>query len=242
MIYTILCDAYGRDISVNKRDCCAKLQPLPSFTEEINEYIDKAKNQQTRDERLCAYTVLFASVNQLFGVKIPKIGRTYSGKPYIDGFADNIFFNISHSDGLVAVSISDEGEIGVDIQSEVAPDRQERLENRFIPNLKLPEKSTDTDTLDSNFTTDVTKSRKINYFLCEIHNDSLEFLEIQLQDAKNEDFSTKWSYAESLIKLSGGGFADISSVDKISDNSRVELKELSINKKRFFLATAIKNK
>lgn len=54
------------------------------------------------------------------GIPPEKIGifRTEKGKPYIDG---NIYFNISHSEGTVAVIIAD-SEAGIDIEKIKTPD------------------------------------------------------------------------------------------------------------------------
>lgn len=244
MIYTIICDAYGREISVNKRDCQLTRQPLPHFenntqqpasqhqakakhhlpcfSENIQKYIDETKNEKLKNERFCAYVVLFSALKAFFDLDSQTIERASDGKPY---FPENekIFFNISHSEGVVAVTISDEGEVGVDLQQESDSSRQERLEKRFVSGLKIH-----------------TNDPKICYLLCQISNDGTEFSGIEPCDCVRDDFLAKWVYAESLIKLSGGGFKDISLVDRIAENTIIELKEFSVENKKYALSTAKK--
>lgn len=58
------------------------------------------------------------------------VSRTAAGKPYIEGAP--LHFNLSHSGDAVALAISTEGEVGVDVQLAIDPTRSERLSSRFF--------------------------------------------------------------------------------------------------------------
>lgn len=229
MIYTIISDVYGREIDVNKRDCRILRQPLPCFSREIEEYISKTSNENLKNERFCAYVSLFSALKQFFDLDSPIIKRAESGKPYLDNSPD-IYFNISHSNGVVALTISSEGQVGVDVQSETNDEKQERLEKRFLSDIKIPNQKEQT----------TTKNQKINYYISKINGESIEFCKIHLNNADPEVFTSKWTYAESIIKLTGNGFADISNVSAIAENSKTSIKKFSVDNTKFALSTSIK--
>lgn len=58
------------------------------------------------------------------------VSRTAAGKPYIEGAP--LHFNLSHSGDAVALAISTEGEVGVDVQLAIDQTRSERLSSRFF--------------------------------------------------------------------------------------------------------------
>ncbi|MBR5144420.1 MAG: hypothetical protein IKW53_05160 [Clostridia bacterium] len=133
-----------------------------------------------------------------------------------------IFINLSHSDGVVAICISDEGEVGIDIQSEIAPDRAKRLEKRFFDGLSVEKQDLD-----------------IAYFYCLIEDDEAIFERIDLSNPKNEDFTLKWSCAESVLKLIGSGFSDAGRVIELSKDCKTEVKLYS-NPKNYVISTSVK--
>jgi 4'-phosphopantetheinyl transferase len=53
------------------------------------------------------------------------------GKPYFN--QSNIRFNLSHSKGYVACCVSDEGDVGVDIEASIIPsEKAKKLANRYF--------------------------------------------------------------------------------------------------------------
>ncbi len=60
-----------------------------------------------------AYDFLEKKLKEKFNISIPEIKKGAHGKPYFE--KNGIYFNISHTDGLQAVAISD-SEVGVDIE------------------------------------------------------------------------------------------------------------------------------
>ena len=219
MIYTIICDTKNRDFShLIKEDCRIERQSIPDFPEEIREYIERAKNATIREERLAAYSTLLYSLKCLYGVENPKIVREKDGKPRL--VSHDIFFNISHSNGLVAVSLSDKCDVGVDLQSEISPEREKRISARFMSGFSpLP------------------CPLEIEYLYLE--ND--RFFTLDLPMAKGERFTERWTCFESVLKLSGDGFAAASDIVKIAQNTKTDTRVIKINNSLFSLSNSIKN-
>lgn len=133
-----------------------------------------------------------------------------------------LFISISHSDGAVAVSMSDEGEIGVDIQREISDEIAEKLNKRFIRNLN----------------TSVT-SFNANYYYCKIDDNEAQIIRIDLSDAEAYEFTSKWSLSEATLKLHGRGFGDLSRLDDLITISKTEIKKMNNGSFSFIVATSI---
>ena len=219
MIYTIICDTRKRDFShLIKEDCRIERQSIPDFPKEISEYIDRAKNSLSREERYAAYSTLLYSLKCLYAVENPKIMREKDGKPRL--VSHDIFFNISHLDGLVAVSLCDKCDIGIDLQSEISPEREERLGNRFLSGFSpLP------------------CSLEIEYLYLE--ND--RFFTLDLPMAKDDKFTEKWTSFESVLKLYGNGFGAASDAENLAQNAKTDTRVIEIENTRFYLSNSIKN-
>jgi hypothetical protein len=219
MIYTVIATLGKNRIENKNRDCRIIRQPLSLLQGELSEYVESAKNETVRAERCLAYTTLLCALKSFYNLENVRIVRNEYGKPYI---ADcGLYFNISHSDGSIAVCISDEGEVGVDIQSEIDPDRAKRLGDRFFTDLSV--KSEDID---------------IKYYFLDITSDKAKFSEITLSTA-TECFTAKWAYAESLMKLYGRGFGDVGNISELSNNARSTVKNVILNR-NYFLSVSIK--
>lgn len=132
----------------------------------------------------------------------------------------NYHVSISHSDGVIAVVISDEGEIGIDIQSVISSDRAERLKNRFFEGMSA-------------------KSEAINaeYYYCSISDSRVEFEKANVTKITEPSFTAKWVSGESILKLSGRGFGDLNSLDSLSRCSRTEI--VTLFNGRYFIATSV---
>jgi phosphopantetheinyl transferase len=219
MIYTIICDTRKRDFShLIKEDCRIERQSIPDFPEEIKEYIDRAKNSLAREERQAAYSTLLYSLRCLYGVEEPRIVREKDGKPRL--VSHDIFFNISHSDGLVAVSLSDRCDIGVDLQSEISPEKEKRLSERFLSGFSsLP------------FPLD------ISYLYLE--NDIFFILDLPISNG--EKITDKWTSFESVLKLSGDGFGTASDAHKLAQNVKTDTRVIKLDNSLFSLSNSIKN-
>lgn len=229
MIYIIVADTeYFEALmeEVIKRDCHDLWQPLSLIPNEIFSYKKNGKSEKNKSERFAAYSTLFFALFTLYEKKNLKLCRTESGKPYLEenDKASKIKISISHTDGAVAVALSDEYEIGVDIQSVIDENRVERLEKRFFQSINIKEENI---------------HQKILY-LNPYRESDIIFEEIEEVEKKISPFTRKWAYCESLMKCDGGGFASIEKISSIQKEITASTKVIEINKTPFVIATAIK--
>ncbi len=221
MIYTVISTINENRIKAENRDCRVLRQPLSLLPAEISDYINKAKNDSVRAERCLAYTTLLCALKTFYGLDGVKIYRSQEGKPCL---ADSdVHINLSHSDGTVAVCISDEGEIGIDLQSEISPEREKRLGDRYFTDLSVKNENIG-----------------VKYFFCTLSDGVAELTEIECPSYTESSFTAKWAYAESLMKLRGGGFGDIGRLPALAENSKTEIREISFDKKYVIAVSAEK--
>ena len=139
MILTVILNSEKLKNFYEGRDC-QNWQPLTLISKETLEYIKSTADEKTRIDRFAAYSLLFSLADAFFGIRIKKIGRNEFGKPYIEEFLKedkevsdgNLHFSISHSGGIVAVTLSEDAECGVDLQIMPSKDVSERLEKRLL--------------------------------------------------------------------------------------------------------------
>ena len=256
MIYTIISTTEKNKIEEN-RDCRVLRQPLSLLPKELDEFINNTKNDNLRTERYLAYTTLLSGLKEFFGIDGVLIDKNSEGKPYLvyepkkyqknedllgqytsyqknidysEKFSqektqaenkEKIHISISHSDGAVAVSISDEGEIGVDIQSKISPEKANRLSDRFFG---------DVEALDEDL--------NVKYYYGDIEDAMAIFTKINLDDADRQDYTTKWAYSESVMKLYGRGFGDLSIMRILANDSKSENK--SFKDHEWVISTSVK--
>ncbi len=225
MIYTFLADI-----------SCIEVPCTNSYLgDKVVGYIELLKNPRAKKERSCAYILLSHAVKELFG-KNPEIIWADNGKPR---FADeNIYFNISHSRDLVAVTISDRGAVGVDAEGEIDPERGRRLEMRFFSGLTFSDSHLD-----------------VKYIYSKIDSEGnvcfSEFAEAD--DGKlissdgrltmssvphSESFSARWTLYEARLKCDGGGFTSLPCLDMLLLESRADIKKIKVNSQVYYLTTA----
>lgn len=226
MIYTVISDTLGRENLIEcKKDCRLLRQSEISLPENILKYIDKSKNPGVKEERLLAYTSLFGSLKLFFDIDEPKIGRQDNGKPILLSHNErNINFNISHSDGMVAVTLSDEGEVGVDIQAEIVSGRQEQLDKRFLSDLQIK-----------------SENLSVDFYFCTLSNSTLEFRKIELRLSDGKSFFDRWTALESVLKLDGGGFGSLSFAPVLMKNVKTDIRKINLLNKSYSLSNSIKN-
>ncbi len=210
MIYTVIAD-----ISNFFAD-----PPALPLGEEVKRHIMSAKNEELRRQRCGAYLVLSEITKRLFE-KSPKIIWSENGKPKYEG--EKIYFSISHSDGAVAVSISDTANIGVDIETEIPKERAARLEARFFPGLSFSDRPID-----------------VKYIFQRLSKDGL--LTETLEDFKSvnfsESFSARWTLYEAAMKSGGGGFTSLPCLDMLLLETGADIIKTVINNNIYFVATA----
>ena len=160
-------------------------------------------------------TLLF-SLKEFFANTDPKLERNKNGKPYIKD--SNIYISLSHSDDICAVALSDEGEIGVDIQCYVDEAKAERLTKRFLSEIKPRQ-----------------DEMNIKCLYMTLTEKTALFGEICLNKDNETDFLTKWVYLESVIKAYGLSFSDISKITELKENTKTTI----FNSKNFKIAVSM---
>lgn len=227
MIYTIIAFEEKDRKKLYGENSFVLENPKELLPKEIIEYVDNTKNAKTRSERLLAYTSLFAGLKLFFNLDDFGIERGELGKPYLtlgEKEKRKIHISISHSDGVSAVTLSDEGEVGVDLQSEINKAKAERLRGRFMSEVSV-----------------VTEKLPINYYFCYVDKERaiLEKQFLSQVEGEEQNFTLKWSYSESVMKLYGGGFSDIKKLEMRDEKIRSEVAKITLEKV-FYLATSIR--
>ena len=224
MIYTVISDINNfksaRE-SAQKRDCHNQWQPLTLIPKDVISYIENSKNDEVRLERFTAYSTLFFALFELYGKKEVVLCRTDSGNPYLveNGKTSKIRISLSHSDGLAAVALSDEGDIGVDIQSEIDKSRAERLEKRFFADINIKE-----------------EIFPHKLFMLSFTEENVKLEEFKNVEAKLDGFTAKWAYCESIMKCDGGGFGSLDKIPNLQEKTKTIIYKINPNSKEFILA------
>ena len=101
------------------------------------EYLNRIANSTnlaSANESLFALSLLYELICQLprpVDTSSLIFGRSDGGKPYFRN--SDIHFNVSHSHGYVACTVSDEGEVGIDIEASiVSPERAQKIADRYF--------------------------------------------------------------------------------------------------------------
>ena len=194
------------------------------------EYSDSLSSEKFSDkswlikaERQLANLLLTIGLDKFFSVKEWDLEIDSHGKPRLVNYTYDgvIHINVSHSLGAVAVCLSDTDELGVDIQAEIEPNVQERLEKRFFKDVKV-----------SN------QPLGVRYFTL---SDDGDLSDVTLNSPNDSfDFTDKWAYSESVMKCDGSGFLVSSGVKEISKEFVTEIKKITTEKKTFSIAISTK--
>lgn len=224
MIYVVISDGLNRQSGlINKKgDCRVLRQPQSLLSTEVNEYIEKTANKITKSDRSSAYTTLFAALKLFFDAEGFDLKRTENGKPYLYSslpcYDKSISVSLSHSDSIIAVALSDEGDVGVDIECGVEKEKAERLERRFLSDI-TPEND----------------NIEIEYYYAGFKENEAVFEKIVPQCDTQVDFLSKWVFAESIIKCFGLTFSEISKINELAGKTKTHI--VSIN--NFKIATTV---
>ena len=228
------CGVFEKSI---KKTPCGKID-APKMGEEIIAHILSGKDRQVQHERCGAYLILSAIMTEMFGGML-YINREKNGKPYFDR-SSGVKFSISHSSNAVAVAISTDDCVGVDIQGEIDQNRAERLERRFFSELAISDRYAD-----------------VIYMFCVLEkNGDIEFYPLSaenkcsalknkaenfvLQNAKLTDsFSAKWTLYEATMKCDGGGFTSLPCLGMLLLETKANIKKVCINGETYYVSTVI---
>lgn len=103
---------------------------LDFLPENRREKFERLKKKRDKENCVISYLLLKKALAD-FGINNFEIEIGESGKPFLKN-NENIFFNISHTDGGVAV-VADESPVGIDIQ-DILPVREGVIERCFSEN------------------------------------------------------------------------------------------------------------
>ena len=225
MIYLIISDCFGRSkYSENKRDCLNLRQPLPNIPDNLRSYIEMAKDPLVKSERLMAYTSLLCSLKVFFNIDDPVIEKNADGKPFLKLNSSNVFFNISHSDGICVVALSDECDVGVDIQNEIDRSKALRLEERYLKDVEFNKVSI-----------------PINAFHLNVFEDCFSFCKIDLDQSLDKSFTERWTSLESVLKLNGAGFGNLSIAGRLAEKVKTDTRKIVFSNNNYYISLSIKN-
>ena len=216
MIYTVICKYESRD--------CSIWQSLSGIPENIASHIKNGRSEKTRKERALVYSALSVALKELFLIDSFTLLHTKDGKPYLECENKNPpRINISHSHSVAAVSLSDEGEVGVDIERRGDGERIKRLCERFFPGAKLEN-----------------SDLNIRYLLFSLSDGcahSLTELDEQSFMAEELDVSL-WTCCEAIMKCDGRGFGAAGKISKLVSTHKTETKTIKIDEEIFSVSTA----
>jgi phosphopantetheinyl transferase len=186
--------------------------------------IKETKNEQRYKERLAAYSLLS------FAVGGESISFSESGKPYLcDG---GKFISLSHTSGACAVAVSNEGEVGVDIElyCEESERRAESAASRFFPAVCVNPSEL------SVLPGDAVKIHFMTLSECGISEEKENLVTV----AKNQSSLYTWVSAEAILKADGRGLCAAACVEKIQKRSKIfATSAVKIEENLFFLSLAV---
>ncbi len=213
-----------------------------SIPVEIKEHIFKANDPDLRKERCAAYYLLVAICQKLIGF-MPKIDWNNSGKPK---FVNNcLYFNLSHTNNMVAVTLSDSCAVGVDVEVEIGKERAERLERRFFSDLTISDRPIDVEYFCCQFDS-FGGGRFIPMDSCDLLNEKGENMNGKnLFPIKNfkkiystDSFSAKWTLYEASLKCDGGGFTSLPCLSMLLLETKADTRLIETDCLKYYLSTS----
>ena len=202
-----------------------------TLPESILKYINETKSATLLESRRLAYSLLYSSLERLFNGIDAEIVRDEGGKPHAR-LADGrrLFISLSHTDNISAVAISDEREVGVDIEGEIDAERAERIERRFLRDIpKSPLEILGNTPLPTPI----------------LRGEPLTVTELKDKDEESSNVrvlsvTDRWVICEAAMKCEGGGFGSLSRVGAILAESSVGVYRISADKKEYSLALVVR--
>ena len=176
-----------------------------------------------RDERILTAFLILESLPTLpfFAAKsVPSsLKKSIHGKPYFEN--SSIKINIAHNEDFVLVAYDENAEIGVDLEGEIEPQKVEKLSERFasISSLKTAK-----------------LEEKISAFIMK-ENGKFESIKFSTAD---ENFTTKWTTAEAIMKCDGRGFSTLPELEKIKEKMKICTMVFDSENGKEYIAVAIK--
>lgn len=205
MIRLIFCDTEELSCDAALRE--AKKIPLPKgATEE--------KDMGRACESIASYILLYYALTSLYSIEYAEIKRGECGKPYIEG--SPVKFSVSHRKGVALVALSDEGEIGTDIELCLSEERMMGIGKRYLDGLDFAAAPTfDTEIYYSSLSAGGTVENFTD--ISNIDNNTLQYSTI----TADESAYARWTVLEAVLKLDGGGFGALGRAGELISASQI---------------------
>lgn len=215
---------------------------------EIGRYILAATDEKKRTQRLCAYLALKSVLGEC-GVELTDLGHGQRGEPVPiikDNEGGNTCISISHNGTISAIAISD-SPVGVDIEREIVGEREKKIDARFLSGRGIERAGRtggkiefllvqlnshgemfvlDKDVLDGSFDENLDNTVYVNNNLHIYRCDPLGCT------------TSRWTSLESILKLSGGGFADFLNTGATAEHSNLVSYEIKVGGEHLYLTLA----
>ena len=187
-------------------------------------HVNEGASEALRIERFFAYYLLSYTVkNVLRHSSMEKIKFESKKKPRF--ISSKIKFSVSHIKGAVAVIVSDESEVGIDI--EAVSERSITVSDSFLKRYKVQ--------LDSKLIKNAEKEEIITFIFSE------SSLSETKRIAKKEKTSIDdWTSTEAVVKLFGCGMSGISKFGEMLSMSNVYSARIELSGVEYSLSYAIK--
>lgn len=236
MIRLFLCDTSALDKSCAER----KISNTPALAGVLS-----VRESVRRTESAAAYILLSETWRHLGFGELPQLLRAKGGKPYIRKEADVVSglggssesgfptFNLSHRPGVALLALCDEGECGADIEECLDGGRIDRVAKRYLSDCKFVV----CQDLDVRIDFCVMSADGLVYFV----ENSTDFDKYNLHIEEKESIDSPhlgWSALEAVLKLSGGGFGDYPSHNKLVSRSSIKAFSARLGDKEYAISVA----
>ncbi len=192
---------------------------------EINTAIGANKSQKMRHFPRLDLTAIEKYTAILQNVEIT---RAPNGKPMLVG--SDIHFNISHSGDLIVLAMSNEREVGVDVQENIDSARAARLSGRYFTKPIVTHPLSDA-----------------KYFYISQTDRSVDFVFMDkktpdciLVPRSQNEYTDVWTVGEAILKCDGRGFEAMTQLDEIAGTAMTDTVNLILDGKRYSLTVAVR--
>ena len=184
-----------------------RAEEIISHTPALAGVID-ARLPERRLESAAGYILLAAVMSRLGYSELPRVLRAEGGKPY---FADcPVRFSLSHRPGAALLLVSDECEVGADVEIIADDSRMARLAERYLVGKTLSTKKS----LECDITLCTVNERAEVVFIDCAPKNEKHSLHIERKSAPDMPYLA-WTLLEAALKVGGGGFGDLSRFGEI---------------------------
>ena len=172
---------------------------LDNLNKGLQKRVLLAKNENQVREKSYTYALLLKALFHSGYKGEVMLGSGKFGKPTLCD--EDYLISLSHTDGLCAVAISDENEVGIDVEKLRENERMKLLAQRFLKGFSYKAKE---------------PFGVAELYLYDYKEDSLlEILKDVKECGESFDLTHSWTAAEALLKCDGGGFSSLASLSLI---------------------------